>query len=130
MRPPAPLPPQLALSAVPLDALTRALRLVHRGDLPCPFGRSDLLLRGLNALAERADALFGLEARAVTAVLTTTVAERRAAEGRERALRDALARAEERAAALEGRLEELERLQGAEQGAGARPERRAAEGLL
>ena len=100
--------PSLALTAVPLDALTHALRLVHRGDLPCPFGRSELLLRGLNAFAERADSLFGLDARAVTAVLTAAVAERRAAEGRERTLREALERAAARASALEERLGALE----------------------
>ena len=112
MPPPTPL---LALTAVPLDALTHALRLVHRGDLPCPFGRSDLLLRGLNAFAERADALFGLDARAVAAVLTAAVAERRAAEGRERLLREALERASARASELAERLEELEaRAQGAQ----------------
>ena len=107
-----PLPPQVALSGVPLDALTHALRLVHRGDLPCPFKRSDLLLRGLNAFAERADALFGLEARAVTAVLTAVVAERQGAEGRERALREALSRASSRLSELEARVEALELSQG------------------
>ncbi len=65
------------LTILPDEALERLLREVHRGGLPCPFGRAQLLARGLNREAEAADLLFGLEARAVRAVLTAVLAERR-----------------------------------------------------
>lgn len=65
------------LTELDTDQLTDLLRKVHHGTLPCPFSRATLLSMGLNVLAERGDLLFGLEARAVRAVLTAVIAERR-----------------------------------------------------
>ena len=60
------------------EQLTKLLRSIYRGRLECPFGRSDLLMRGLNAVAEEGDLLFGLDERGVRAVISATLAERRA----------------------------------------------------
>lgn len=68
---------QGALTAISDDQLKVILRLVYRGDLSCPFGRSDLLKRGLNAVAEEGDLLFGLDRSAVQAVISAALAERR-----------------------------------------------------
>jgi len=67
----------LSLTQATTADLELLMRRVHRGELACPFGRSDLLLLGMNALAERADLLFGLERDGVRAVLTAVLAERR-----------------------------------------------------
>jgi hypothetical protein len=67
----------IALTQASDADLELLLRRVHRGELSCPFKRSDLLLLGMNALAERADLLFGLERDGVRAVLTAVLAERR-----------------------------------------------------
>ena len=60
------------------EQLAKLLRSIYRGELECPFGRSDLLMRGLNAAAEEGDLLFGLDERGVRAVISATLAERRA----------------------------------------------------
>ena len=57
--------------------LKQIIKKIYVGDLPCPFGRADLLMRGLNAVAEDGDILFGLEEAGVRAVITATLAERR-----------------------------------------------------
>jgi len=53
------------------------LKKVYRKELSCPFYRSDLLLRGLNAVAEDGDLLFGLDEAGVRAVIAAVFAERR-----------------------------------------------------
>ena len=57
--------------------LTQIIKKIYAGELSCPFRRSDLLMRGLNAVAEDGDILFGLEEAGVRAVITATLAERR-----------------------------------------------------
>ena len=60
------------------EQLKVILRKVYRKELSCPFYRSDLLLRGLNAVAEDGDLLFGLDEAGVRAVIAAVFAERRA----------------------------------------------------
>ena len=58
------------------EQLKKIFRLIYRGELACPFKRSDLLVRGLNAVAEEGDLLFGLNEAGVMAVIRATLAER------------------------------------------------------
>ena len=80
-------PPPSGLAALTDEHLKHALRLLTKGQLVCPFKRSDLLLRGLNPLAEHGDLLFGLEERAVRSALIIALNERREATAREAKLR-------------------------------------------
>ena len=64
------------LSRIPSEELQRLLRLSYRGELPSPLRRSDLLVRGLNLLAEEGELLLGLEHKALNAVLIAVLAER------------------------------------------------------
>jgi hypothetical protein len=68
----------MALTRVGDAELESLLRHVHRGNVRCPLRRSDVLLLGLNTLAERGDVLFGLDEAGVRAVITAVLAERRA----------------------------------------------------
>ena len=65
------------LSNLSDEQLKVVLRQVYSKELPCPFKRSDLLLRGLNAVAEEGDLLFGLDELGVKAVITAVISERR-----------------------------------------------------
>ncbi|MAD61855.1 MAG: hypothetical protein CMH49_10155 [Myxococcales bacterium] len=65
------------LSSLSDEQLKAVLRRVYSKELPCPFKRSDLLLRGLNAVAEEGDLLFGLDELGVKAVITAVISERR-----------------------------------------------------
>jgi hypothetical protein len=58
--------------------LVRLFRAVHRGQLVCPFTRIGLTTAGLLGIADELDALRGLDAVAVKAVLIAVIAERRA----------------------------------------------------
>lgn len=80
-------PPPTGLAALSDEQLKQALRALTQGKLPCPFKRSDLLLRGLNPLAEHGDLLFGLDARGVRAALVSALSERRQASAREEKLK-------------------------------------------
>ena len=66
------------LSSLSDEQLKAVLKRVYTRELKCPFGRSDLLMRGLNAVAEEGELLFGLEESGVRAVLSAVFAERRA----------------------------------------------------
>ncbi|MEE2645128.1 MAG: hypothetical protein VYD19_09365 [Myxococcota bacterium] len=66
------------LALLPTDELIKLLKLSHRGELPAPLSRSDLLLRGMNRAAEEGALLFGLDRRALNAILIAVIAERRA----------------------------------------------------
>ncbi len=66
------------LTRVPDSDLEALLRRVHRGELRCPLRRSDLLLAGMNVLADHGDLLLGLDEAGVRAVVAAVLAERRA----------------------------------------------------
>jgi hypothetical protein len=63
------------------EQLKSLIRKIYRGELLCPFTRVDLLARGLNAVAEEGDLLFGLDEAGVRAVIAATLAERRRLQG-------------------------------------------------
>ena len=63
------------LSTTQLEGL---VRLIYKGDLPCPITRSTLMSMGLNHEATEGDLLIGLEQRPALAVLSAVLAERRA----------------------------------------------------
>lgn len=65
------------LSSLSDEQLKAVLKRVYSKELPCPFKRSDLLLRGLNAVAEEGDLLFGLDESGVKAVISAVISERR-----------------------------------------------------
>ena len=65
------------LTSLSDEQLKVVLKRVYSKELPCPFKRSDLLLRGLNAVAEEGDLLFGLDESGVKAVITAVISERR-----------------------------------------------------
>ena len=85
-------PPPTGLAALTDDQLKQALRALTQGKLPCPFKRSDLLLRGLNPLAEHGDLLFGLDERGVRATLVSALSERRSSSAREAKLKQVIER--------------------------------------
>ena len=64
------------------EQLKQLIKKIYTRELPCPFRRADLLMRGLNAIAEEGDLLFGLNEAGVCAVISATLAERRAVERR------------------------------------------------
>ena len=66
----------LGLTALSTDHLQKLLRMVHRGELECPFSRSILMSMGFNRVAEEGTALIGLNEKAVRAVLVSVLAER------------------------------------------------------
>lgn len=65
------------LTRLSTDHLKQLIKKIYTRELSCPFGRSDLLMRGLNAVAEEGDLLFGLDEVSVCAVISATLAERR-----------------------------------------------------
>ena len=69
---------QGGLTALNDQQLKVILKKVYQKELHCPFHRSDLLVRGLNAVAEEGDLLFGLNEAGVRAVISAVLAERRA----------------------------------------------------
>ena len=65
------------LTEVPTDDLKRALRAVHRGDLPCPITADTLACVGLQDRSPPLmETLRGLDETAVRAVLVAVIAER------------------------------------------------------
>jgi hypothetical protein len=65
------------LTGVTTEELVDLLRLIHRGQLPCPIKASELMAMGLNKVAYQAALLVGLDRQAATAVLVAVIAERR-----------------------------------------------------
>jgi hypothetical protein len=65
------------LTAIHTDELKKFLRLLLQNKLLFPLKRTDLMLMGLNLMAERGDLLFGLEEKAVKAILIAVLAERK-----------------------------------------------------
>jgi hypothetical protein len=59
--------------------LERLLKAVHREQVNCPLEATEVHLAGLSDVADRMDALRGLDQRAVKAVLVAVIAERRRA---------------------------------------------------
>jgi hypothetical protein len=70
-------PPRGGVTALPDDDLKRVMQLVYQGKLPCPFARSDLLVRGMNRVAEEGNLLIGLDEPGLRAVIAAVLAERR-----------------------------------------------------
>lgn len=66
------------LVRVPTEVLVHVLRLVHRGELPCPITPVGVVTHRLQDVADDLDLLRGLDRRAVTAVLVAVISERRA----------------------------------------------------
>jgi hypothetical protein len=66
------------LTRVPTDTLVRVLRLVHHGELACPFTPVGLVNARLQDVGDDLGILRGLDRRAVVAVLVSVIAERRA----------------------------------------------------
>ena len=66
------------LVAVSEAHLTHLLRVVHRGELPCPISRQGLAGVGLLHVGDDLGHLRGLDQDAVRAVLVAVLAERRA----------------------------------------------------
>ena len=64
------------LTSLSTEQLKHVLKLIYTGLLPCPFSRQDLLVRGLNGVAEEGDLLFNLEQRAAQSVLIAVLSER------------------------------------------------------
>ena len=62
---------------MPAEDLVKLLRLVHRGPVAFPLTSVELLVRGMNRLAEHGDVLVGLDEAGVRAVLVAVLAERR-----------------------------------------------------
>lgn len=77
----------VAVGTLDLEKLLRAL---VRGQIACPLTVHGLACVGLQHAADRLDAVKGLPEPAVRAVIVAVIAERRAAAGREAALRRAL----------------------------------------
>ena len=65
------------LSAVPDDDLVKLLRLIYQGHVAFPLTRVELLVRGMNRLADHGDVLVGLDEGGVRSVLVAVLAERR-----------------------------------------------------
>ena len=61
------------LSTADLRKLTR---LIYKKQLPCPFKRSDLLVRGLNSLADHGEILIGQEADVILLLISAVLSER------------------------------------------------------
>ena len=78
---------QAGLTSLSDDQLKTILKKVYQKNLQCPFHRSDLLVRGLNAVAEEGDLLFGLNEAGVRAVISAVLSERRTVKQR-RSIRD------------------------------------------
>ena len=70
------------LTRIPTDTLIHVLRLVHRGDLPCPITPVGLVTTKLQDTGDELGVLRGLDRRAVLAVLVSVIAERRMATSR------------------------------------------------
>jgi hypothetical protein len=65
------------LTTLTTPQLQLLLRALHRGELPCPIDRVGLATVGLLHLGDELEALRGLEANGVRAVLISVLAERR-----------------------------------------------------
>jgi hypothetical protein len=61
------------LSTADLRKLTR---LIYKDQLLCPFKRSDLLVRGLNSLADHGDLLIGQEKKVILLLISAVLSER------------------------------------------------------
>lgn len=68
--------PPPGLTHLTTAQLQRLLAAVHRGRLRCPLEPQQLHLSGLSDIADRVEALRGLDTRAVKAVLVAVLAER------------------------------------------------------
>ncbi len=64
------------LTGLTTTDVERLLRAVHRGELSCPISHAALHVAGLSYLVDRLEALQGLDARGVRAVLVAVLAER------------------------------------------------------
>ena len=64
------------LTSLSTEQLKYILKLIYTGHLQCPFSRQDLLVRGLNGVAEEGDLLFNLEQRAAQSVIIAVLSER------------------------------------------------------
>jgi len=67
----------LGLSRLTSEELEKLLRAVHAGRVTFPLSRASLTLAGFSDLADRADALLGLDERGTRTVLVAVLAERR-----------------------------------------------------
>lgn len=77
----------LGLTEVRTEDLKKLLGLLHRGEIQCPLNAVELARTGLQHATNPAlNHLRGLGAEAVRAVLTAALAERLAAEERQRRL--------------------------------------------
>jgi hypothetical protein len=65
------------LTLIATEELEALLRALHHERLDFPLARRHLMAIGLSDLAERADILFGLDARGLRVVLVAVLAERR-----------------------------------------------------
>ncbi len=68
--------PASALRDVPIEDLKRLLASSYAGHLTYPLKLSDLMLMGMNRLADHGGVLQGLNERGVRAVLVAVIAER------------------------------------------------------
>ena len=65
------------LTQLSTSDLRKLARLIYKKHLPCPFKRSDLLVRGLNSLADHGDLLIGQEAEVILLLISAVLSERR-----------------------------------------------------
>lgn len=68
---------QVGLTHLSDAQLERLLKAVVRGTVTCPLQPQELMTVGLSDVYDRVEALRGLERRAVQAVITAVLAERR-----------------------------------------------------
>ena len=67
------------LTRISDEELRTLLRAAYHGKLRYPLRRSELLAQGLGELADRAEALLGLDERGLRTVVACVLAEREAA---------------------------------------------------
>ena len=70
------------LTRISDEELRTLLRAAYHGKLRYPLRRSELLAQGLGELADRAEALLGLDERGLRTVVACVLAEREAARRR------------------------------------------------
>ncbi|MEZ4327053.1 MAG: hypothetical protein R3B40_17675 [Polyangiales bacterium] len=75
----------IGLTLVPDEDLEALIRLAYQGQIPFPLERRRLMELGLNRVADHASVIVGLDERALRAVVSAVLAERRRARGDERA---------------------------------------------
>ncbi|MCA9575020.1 MAG: hypothetical protein H6726_27000 [Sandaracinaceae bacterium] len=75
----------IGLTLVPDEDLEALIRLAYQGQIPFPLERRRLMELGLNRIADHASVIVGLDERALRAVVSAVLAERRRARGDERA---------------------------------------------